>query len=66
MSKIQLYIEVDDTNVYVCGILCPFLNDDECDLFNTTLEDVKLPENHVWQDGVVALKVRCSRCINGF
>ena len=57
--QFTVYIEVNEDE---CAGHCPFLNDDECTLFNTELEDCEPEDGYCWQDEANIPKERCLSC----
>jgi len=60
--EIIIKAQISDNDKDECGGGCPFLEDNTCLLFSKELEDIILPEGHVWND-CAPTKQRCSNCL---
>jgi len=45
-----------------CDGSCPFLNQNDCMLFNRGLQNTKLEPGYVWPDGTTITKQRLWQC----
>lgn len=59
MRELAVKIWIEDETT--CHNGCPFLLDTKCLLFKQDLKKTKLPDGHVWQQGLT--RQRCGRCI---
>ncbi len=63
-KKVRLYIKIGTHRDYPneCGRDCPFLQYDACALFNESLEETQLKDDHVWQNEDDPGRERCYIC----